>query len=340
MARFPKYWPSSADTVWIVTSGDDWPLAIHVYGNPSAPRPAVVCFHGALSNSRTFDIAGYGLAPYLRAVGFNVFCVDFRGRGWSLPPEKGHAGWTIDDFIEHDIPAAIDVVRHRAGVDVVDVVGHSLGGISTLGYLARGGEGVGRVATLGSSVYVAPSPILYGLERLFGNSATVPIAGFAERMGFIASWIPMNGWSWCANPENLLIPEFHKFLVCGSGDISMRKILHLKLVCEEGRLVSADGSFDYSTGLGGITHEIQLYKAAADRLVPPELVDRTAGALSAAKVEVVSCGRSDGFSCDYGHLDLAIGAAASQEIFPSIQQFLQRKRVAARRRGVRLAKTV
>ena len=49
--------------------------------------------------------------------------------------------------------------------------------------------------------------LLDGLERLFGENRTVPIAGFSERMGFIASWIPMRGWSWCANPATTRPPR-------------------------------------------------------------------------------------------------------------------------------------
>jgi pimeloyl-ACP methyl ester carboxylesterase len=87
------------------------------WGDPHNPR-AVVCVHGLTRNSRDFDALGAALAPH-----FRVLCPDIVGRGES-------------DWLEHvadygyplylsDMAALIA----RAGVERVDWVGTSMGGL-------------------------------------------------------------------------------------------------------------------------------------------------------------------------------------------------------------------
>lgn len=322
MSHFPNYWPTSADAVWQVKTPDNWSIAVHVYGDPNQPRPAVALFHGALSNSRSYDVAGYGLAPWLREQGFNAFAVDFRGRGYSLVP-PGRSGWTIDDFIQHDVPSVVGAIRQRCGVESVHCIGHSLGGLVLLGYLALGGEGIDRVVTLGSSVVIDSHPILEWLERIFGRSAYVPLAVLGERAGFLSKMIPQPLWSWCASPEHLQMEHFRRFVLCGTGNISMRKIRHLKRICDERRFVSADGSIDYASKLWRIKNPIRMFAAKNDTLISAKLIALTQSMLSGAPSELIVCGRDAGFSYDYGHLDMAIGTTVFDELFPKIGEFFR-----------------
>ncbi|MBW2456738.1 MAG: alpha/beta fold hydrolase, partial [Deltaproteobacteria bacterium] len=231
MRKLPSIWPTTADTVWQVPTADDWSIAVHVYGDPQARRPAVALFHGALSNSRSFDVDGYGLAPFLRDRGYNAFAVDFRGRGHSLPP-SGSTGWTIDDLICQDVPAAVAAIVQRTGVEQVHAIGHSLGGMALFGYLVTDGAGIDRVVTLGASATLDIPPVLRRVVQGLSRFSVIPIAALGERAGFLATWIPHPLWRWCCNPDNVEREPFRLFLTCGFGDIAVRKMLHLARICE------------------------------------------------------------------------------------------------------------
>ncbi|RLB51047.1 MAG: hypothetical protein DRI90_23250 [Deltaproteobacteria bacterium] len=321
MPKLPAIWPSTADAVWQIPTADDWSIAIHVYGDPAVSRPAVALFHGALSNSRSFDVGGFGLAPFLRDRGYNAFSVDFRGRGHSLPPPWS-TGWTIDDLIQRDVPAAVAAICRRAGVEQVHAVGHSLGGMALFGALAIGSPGIDRVVTLGASATLDIPPTLRRVVEGLSHFSMIPIAALGEKMGFLARWIPHPLWRWCCNPHNVELEPFRLFLTCGSGDIAVRKMLHLKRICDEGRLVSADGTVDYSSRMGMIRNPIHLFGATADTFVAPRLIDHTATLLASAPTELTWCGQAQGCEHDYGHLDLVLGKNAEQEVFAKIVDFL------------------
>ncbi len=331
MRRFPRNWPTTADAVWQVPTADNWSIAIHVYGDPTAPRPAVALFHGALANSRSFDVGGYGLAPFLRDQGFNAFAIDFRGRGYSLPP-RWSKGWTIDELIHYDVPAALRAIRRRAEVERVHVIGHSLGGMSLLGYLVVDGSGVDRVVTLGASARLDLPWALGQTLRVLSHISVIPLAALGERAGFLATWIPHGFWRWCCNPNNMPVTPFRRFLTCGSGDIAVKKMLHLKTICEQGRLVSADGDFDYSARLAVLTNPILVVGGTADTMVAPKHIRFTEELLKSSPSKLLWCGRDYGCAHDYGHLDLVLGKNARTEVFAKIHDFLRLGRNQTRRR--------
>ncbi len=93
-------------------------------GNP-ALRPAIILAHGWSSNAAQM----LPLAHLLHTAGFGVLMYDARGHGTS-----GAAGpITIRKFAE-DLMAAIDYLEIRLGADAtcLGVVGHSMGGASTI----------------------------------------------------------------------------------------------------------------------------------------------------------------------------------------------------------------
>ncbi|MBW2459033.1 MAG: hypothetical protein JRI68_31325 [Deltaproteobacteria bacterium] len=117
---------------------------------------------------------------------------------------------------------------------------------------------------------------------------------------------------------------FRLFLTCGSGDIAVRKMLHLARICEAGRLVSADGTVDYSSRMGTIRNPILLIGATADTFVATQHISQTATLLSGAPSELCWCGRAHGCDHDYGHLDLVLGKNAEREVFAKIVDFLEK----------------
>jgi predicted alpha/beta hydrolase len=93
-------------------------------------------------------------AGALAAAGLDTFVLDFRGHGGSVPPGV-EDGWTFDDLVEQDLPAAWEAVARETGVPVGEIgyVGHSLGGL--VGVAA---VGTGRVPQPRRLVLVAVGP--------------------------------------------------------------------------------------------------------------------------------------------------------------------------------------
>ncbi|MCA9521959.1 MAG: alpha/beta hydrolase [Myxococcales bacterium] len=322
MKRLPKNWPTTANEVWSVPTEDGWTLGLHVYGDPRSGRPPVALFHGALSNSRQFDIGGFGLANFLVRHGFVAFAADFRGRGYSLEP-PGSAGWDVDDLINRDVPAVLRAISRATGYERVDAVGHSLGGMSLLGYMGVNGENLGKLVSLGGTVTLDIAPGFRHVVGAMSHFSVIPIAGLGERVGFISKLIPLAFWRWCCNPKNVPPTEFRQFLACGSGNISVRKVRHLQRIAEAGRLVSADGSVDYSARLGEAENPVRIFGAIADTMVSRRQIRHTHSLLASSDAEIVWCGRERGFAEDYGHLDLVMAKTIEREVFAEILHFLR-----------------
>ena len=140
-------------------TADGWRIAIHPYA-PSGPvrrKHAVVLCHGLASNHLGFDVhPDVSLARHLARRGYLTLALDLRGGGDSERPSLGgarHFGWSFDDYLFFDVPAALAYAKHVTGAAAVHWVGHSMGGILGYAHLARGGSADMRSLTvIGSSL--------------------------------------------------------------------------------------------------------------------------------------------------------------------------------------------
>ena len=125
--------PIEDDGVVRAITRDGWHLALGTR-HPRAPerRPPVLLVHGLSANRWTLDagLEEVSLAAYLSREGFRTFSLDLRGHGDSRRGPAGAGPWTFDDYVESDVPAALDAVRRETGDDRVLWVGHSLGAVA------------------------------------------------------------------------------------------------------------------------------------------------------------------------------------------------------------------
>ena len=95
--------------------------------------PPVLIVHGISSNHRCWDLSPErSVATALVAAGFDPWLLDLRGHGDALTDAQGRrqwGGWTMDDYGQHDVPAAVAYVLAQTGEDKIGYVGHSLGGM-------------------------------------------------------------------------------------------------------------------------------------------------------------------------------------------------------------------
>lgn len=89
----------------------------------------VLMLHGSIENGRIFyNEKNKGLACYLASQGFDVYVLDFRGRGLSTPNIKDDFSHGYYECINEDIPATIAYVLGLTGRKM-HVVCHSWGGV-------------------------------------------------------------------------------------------------------------------------------------------------------------------------------------------------------------------
>jgi pimeloyl-ACP methyl ester carboxylesterase len=105
--------------------------------NTSTNGIPVLMFHGSIENGKIFYTeSGKGFACYLAEQGFDVYVVDFRGRGASTPAISGDSNFGQHETIVQDIPALIEYV-YGLTKQPMHVVCHSWGGVLFGSALAR-----------------------------------------------------------------------------------------------------------------------------------------------------------------------------------------------------------
>lgn len=148
-----------------VRTADGIDLALHYI--PAAPawgsqRAVCLCTHAMMTDSRYFARGDQGgFVGHLARRGIATYVLDFRGHGHSRPRlSRRYADWCFDDYVIHDLPAAVTTVCRLSDTAPSDMiyVGHSLGGLVALAALGTGRVPGFRALTLWASSVWLPGP--------------------------------------------------------------------------------------------------------------------------------------------------------------------------------------
>ncbi len=323
-----------AETLRVPTADGAQIALRHFPADPrTAPRthPVILC-HGIMSNTYTWDLDDeVSFAAWLQRRGFAVYALDLRGGGearrWGGYGGRGYT-WSVDDYVEHDVPAAIEAVSARHGGRPVHWVGHSMGGIVMYGWLPRGDQR--RVRSLVAVGSPAVLPVHVGWLRESG--ALLPLAEFffdelptgtLSLLG--APWADQKAvWPlhmlW--NLDNLRPGSARRMAAHGTANLPARVVRQFYDSLVAGRLQSADGRHDYTAAMADIEVPTLLLGGVLDHLAPPASMMRAWHALGSATKRLVILSRANGADADFGHVDLTLGAAAPRDVFPLIHDWL------------------
>ena len=294
---------------------------------PATGHPIILA-HGISSNHYFWNLTPeHSLALYLQSKGFDVYNIDFRGHGYATHDPQGKKqiqGWNVDSY-GTDIAAVIAYAHTQKPQQKPFYIGHSLGGLAFISYLAHYGSSHVQ------GVVIVASPFDFGHKE--------PLLEMAEQ-GAKVSFLPI--------PTPLLAhvaslfpstPAYIDTLLWGKDTISpnIRRLMYQKIVSpmtpkelshlakslSQDAFSPAQGDNTYATNLS--THNIPaLFLAGrADRVAP---VDRVLGyyhALGSTDKQLQILGTHYGFSLDYGHLDYPLAKEAPKEVFPLIEQWIQ-----------------
>lgn len=305
-------------------------IALHHH---AAAGPPVLLVHGISSNHHFFDLdPEHSLADWLVDRGHDVWMLDLRGHGDALRGVDGRlqrAGWRVDDYGLHDVPAAVDHVLACTGAEKLAYVGHSMGGMVGSIYAASGGA-----EQLSSLVYLG-SPGTFDKDVPMVKLAQTAMAAggathlwfdtevFAEASADLARGsVRVKLQERLYNPENFEPRTIDRMLRSIVSPMSRGEMQHFARMIADERFQSWDRTTDWLAELERVHVPALLIAGAGDGIVAPEWVEAYADAFG-GPVEVFRAGTESGLQADYGHLDLGLGERASTEIFPRVGAWIE-----------------
>lgn len=261
----------------------------------------VVLLHGSFSNRRFwFSPKGIGLGAYLARAGFDVWIAEMRGHGLS-PRNEAYRHNSVAQYVRHDLPAIADFIAEQTG-QAAHWMGHSLGGVilaAALGGRHLDERQVRSASLFGSQISrihwpLKLPPVEWGGRLLL--RALPYISGRRLRQG----------------PEDEPI---------GVARESLR--WHGLF----GRF--GDHEQDWWQGLAQVRVPLLAVAAAGDRQDPPWACHKLLQQCVAAPRAFLLLGEGNGFSSDFGHVEMLVSKEAQREVWPLAEYWLRHLRLPA-----------
>lgn len=322
--------------VYHPTTSDAWDLTIERFApSPGAPkkRLPVVLVHGYLMNRYFYKVNGNeSLLAMLQGQGYDVWLLDLRGRADAGAPGyvfgKHTYDYSMDEYIRHDMDAALAFVLEKTKAPQVHWVGHSMGGMVAYARLGTLGEPrIADLVTIGSpAVSPFPGRTLLRSYKLADGMAlltALPIAPFTELQASMpVTFIPgdIRGLLWAEENVDPKVRDSLYQLAFNNG--SKRETRQFLDGLRQHDFRSSDGQISYAHNMKNITVPVLMILGRRDNLGSPETVRYAYDHLGSTDKDLYVAERSRGCHDDYGHLDLVVGRHAHEDVHPHILSWL------------------
>ena len=317
------------DQLLFAQTVDGWRIAIgRRRARGTLRRPPVLLCHGLATNRHAVDFAvpGHSLALMLAGRGFDCFALDLRGHGASAPGPGASRVWTLDDYLRHDIPAALDAIREETGSAEVLWVGHSQGALLGLATAALHPARIAGVVAIACPGQFGTTPALKQLARI----GRLGIGGMLRTIARL--WAPF-GPVWHPRLAELAIrranvePEIYRlFLANVAESVNAGVLAHFAHCIREDRFRSYDDTVDYGAAFALCRRPALFISGDRDGLAPPRAVEDVCVHWGGPK-RYWSAGPT------YGHADLLIGRRAGIEVHPVVAAWLEEQAPVATNRS-------
>jgi len=197
----------------IVVTGGKVPLAMvrkrDARTGPGTKAP-VLLVHGFGQNRYAWHLPARSFSNHLAHAGFDVFNLDLRGHGRSRHLGS-HRCRGVDDYVQEDLPAAVEEVQALSGGRPVWLVGHSLGGRRASATEPQLAGAVAGIVSIGSPYHFSRGSFTLGALTLFfralaaapplSNAPSLPLAPVGRAMRLLRGFaesplypLPLRGW--------------------------------------------------------------------------------------------------------------------------------------------------
>jgi pimeloyl-ACP methyl ester carboxylesterase len=268
-----------------------------VVSSPDVRGVPVILLHGSFSNRRFwYSPKGVGLGAYLARAGFDVWIPEMRGHGLSAR-NQAYRHNRVADYARYDLPAIAAFVCEQSG-QAPHWIGHSLGG-TTL------------AAALGG----------HYLEE--GQAASVALFGSQVTRNFWPLKIPPVQWA-----GRMVLKRFEHFsgsrFKRGPEDEPMGVILEsLRWRGLFGRF--GDKKEDWWAGLREVQVPLLVVTAAGDHQDPAWACRELFEQFGSERKQFLCLGREQGFTEDFGHVQMLVSKAAQTQVWPLVQDWLNQR---------------
>lgn len=288
--------------------------------------PVLLC-HGLGANHFSWDPGRRvpSFANHLKNAGFEVWTMDLRGIGLPARLEKRRgvikpANWTFDDYVKHDVTAAVSYVSGQHNGQKLNWVGHSMGGMVMYAYL----QIMNDSRIISATAIASPADFKHykWLKPL------------APKLASLAKKITLIKWSKAAllfAPFGYLIPvaragtprqAYAWFGANGVGDVSSGVLCQFLDWIANERFCSADGNYSYRDNFDKIKTPFLTVEGGGDWIAPPPDVKYGIDRMSSADKKYAYFARKTGASYNYDHMSILLGKTAVNESWREILDWL------------------
>lgn len=293
------------------------------------PRATVLLIHGFGQNRYTWHLPSRSFANHLAAVGYDVWNLDLRGHGRSRKVGAPRPQ-SLAEYIEEDIPRALEEIHRTTKRDDLFMIGHSLGGLISYASapLAPGlVQGIVTIGspyqfTLGSTTLQLIAGLLGIMDRAGLSLANVPlpIRAIGRGMRFARRYmesplypVRLRGWHKGAIEPDILAEHLTYAFDLASFEV-MRTMFSWGGKAFGGGVASEVDGLSYAERFEQSRLPLLVIAGTGDDLAPPASVEP-------AYLRSRSPDKSYR-ELPLGHIDLVVGRDAPRSTWPMVERWL------------------